>query len=248
MYLFLIVGAAVVLLAVSGVVLVRSRLKRFSREVFGTDSIAEGLKKIDDTVAETPKSVSSMTRLMEPQIVRDFPDFVWEEFRHKAENMLTSAFLAISANDIRRLQGASADVQAQVRNCIAENEAAGIQETYTQIRIHQTEIAGYHKKDGKCTITIQSAVEYYHCKIQDGHVTEGSKERKEQAKYNMELLYIQDSDKADGNALGTVCPCCGAPVRTLGHMVCEYCGSAVTPVNTKIWELHKYYEVDYRHA
>lgn len=244
----LVVIIVILLLAAVGVVLVRYRLRQFSREMFGTDSISEGLKRIDDEVSERPKSVSSMTRLMEPQIRRDFPDFVWEEFKHKAENMLTSAFLAVSANDISRLQGASEDVQAQVRNCIAENEAADIRESYSQIKIHQTEVSGYQKKDGKCVITIQSAVEYYHYKMKDSIVTEGSKERKEQTKYNMELLYIQDSDKAGGNAIGTVCPCCGAPVRTLGNMVCEYCGTAVTPVNTKVWELHKYYEVDYRHA
>ena len=125
MILFLV--TVTVLLAVAGVIVivVKSRLKRFSREVFGTDSIAEGLKRIDEDVAETPKSVSSMTRLMEPQIVRDFPDFVWEEFKHKAENMLTSAFLAVSENNEDCLQDASEEVRLQVRNCIAENEAAG---------------------------------------------------------------------------------------------------------------------------
>ncbi len=248
MILFLV--TVTVLLAVAGVIVivVKSRLKRFSREVFGTDSIAEGLKRIDEDVAETPKSVSSMTRLMEPQIVRDFPDFVWEEFKHKAENMLTSAFLAVSENNEDCLQDASEEVRLQVRNCIAENEAAGIQETFTNVKIHQTEIAGYKKGGGKCVITIQSAVEYIHCKMQGENVLEGSRERKKQTKYNMELLYIQDFDRTEGTAVGTVCPCCGAPVKTLGNMVCEYCGSAVTPVNVKVWALNKYYEVDYRHV
>ena len=39
------------------------------------------------------------------------------------------------------------------------------------------------------------------------------------------------------------CPNCGAPVKKLGAMYCEYCGSAVTPINLKVWTLHKFYEV-----
>ena len=37
-------------------------------------------------------------------------------------------------------------------------------------------------------------------------------------------------------------------VTLLGAMYCEYCGSAVTPINLKVWTFHKYYEVDYNHV
>lgn len=36
-----------------------------------------------------------------------------------------------------------------------------------------------------------------------------------------------------GSAVGTTCPNCGAPVRSLGAKKCEYCGSYVEPVNIK---------------
>lgn len=49
------------------------------------------------------------------------------------------------------------------------------------------------------------------------------------------------------NAYGTRCTHCGAPIRRLGNMICEYCGSGVTPINIKVWSLHKFYEVDYNH-
>ena len=39
------------------------------------------------------------------------------------------------------------------------------------------------------------------------------------------------------------CPNCGAPIKNLGAMYCEYCGLAVTPINLKVWTLHKFYEV-----
>ena len=248
-YVGLGVFAAVLVVAGIGALVVRNKLRDFSRSVFGTDSIADGLNRQADDVANTPKSVSSMTRIMEPQIVRDFPEFVWEEFKHKAENMLTSALIAISTENEDRLEEASEDVHLQVRNSIAANQASGVRETYNNIRIHRTEISNYRKEKGKCIITIQSAVEYYHYKVQGDRVVEGTKERKEQTKYNVELMYIQDADAVEiDNAVGTTCPHCGAPIKNLGNMVCEYCGSSVTPINIKVWTLHKYYEVDYNHV
>lgn len=244
-----IMSICIAVTAVSLVVVcvIRSRVRDFSRQVFGTDSIAEGLNRQADLAAETPKSVSGMTRLFEPQIRRDFPDFSWEEFKHRAENMLVSALLAVSGENLEGLSEASPEVRQQVENRIRDNEAAGIKETYREIKIHQTEMADYRKEKGTCTLTIQSAVEYYHDREKIGQ-PENRAQRKTQTKYNLELLYIQDSDAAGlESAVGTTCPCCGAPVRNLGAMFCEYCGAAVTPVNIKVWSLHKFYEVDYNH-
>jgi hypothetical protein len=243
-YIGLGVFAGVVVLGTAGTFVVRHKLRDFSRSVFGTDSIAEGLNQQADILADTPKSVSSMTRLMEPQIMRDFPDFVWDEFKHKAENMLTSALLAISTENIDKLVEASQELRDQIANTIAMNQAESVKETYREVRIHQTEIANYRKEQGKCIITIQSAVEYYHYKTREDRVTEGSNERKKQTKYNMELMYIQNSEVAQiDNAVGTTCPNCGAPIHNLGTMVCEYCGLAVTPINIKVWSLHKLYQL-----
>jgi len=240
------VFAAIVVVGAAAALVIRHKLREFSRSVFGTDSIAEGINKQADLAAESPKSVSGMTRLMEPQIMKDFPEFVWEEFKHRAENMLISALLAISTEDGEKLEEASPEVRQQVENIIAENRALGVRETYRDVRIHQTEIANYRKEMGKCVITIQSAVEYYHYKVNGDRVVEGSQERKKQTKYNVELLYIQDSDIVEGgNAVGTTCPNCGAPIRNLGVKVCEYCGLGVTPINIKVWSLHKFYQVGY---
>ena len=228
---------------------ITQKLRSFSKALFGTTDFIEGWNRQADVLAETPKSVSSMTRIMEPQIMRDFPEFSWEEFKHKAENMLTSAFLAISANNPGSLVDASEDVKKQVINIIESNRLNGVGETYSDVEIHQTEIANYTKSDGKCVITIQSAVGYLHYKMRDGKVIAGDKNRKTQTKYNMELVYIQDSDLTTlDNAVGTTCPNCGAPVKSLGHKFCEYCGLRITPVNVKVWSLHKFYEVDYNRS
>lgn len=203
-------------------------------------------KKALKVNAEMPKSVSAMTRLMEPQIMRDFPEFSWEEFKQKAENMLVSALLAISANQPERMLEGSEDIKKQVRNIVEDNRANNIGETYADIQIHQTEIADYKKQNGKCVIVIQCAVGYLYYKMQDGEVVAGDRKRRTQTKYNIELVYIQDTEAAKlDNAVGTTCPQCGAPVKTLGAKYCEYCGSGIIPLNIHVWSLHKFYEVDY---
>ena len=189
------VFAGIVVLGVAGGLTIRNKLRNVSRQLFGTESIVDGLNRQADIAAETPKSVSGMTRLMEPQIMRDFPDFNWSEFKHRAENMLTSALLAISSERPERLVDASEEVKNQVLNIIADNQAAQVREVYNNIKIHQTEISNYRKDKGNCIIVIQSAVEYYHYKVSGDHVTEGSKERKVQTKYNVELLYVQDGEE-----------------------------------------------------
>lgn len=212
-------------------------------------SIASKLHKEGELFDEEPKSVAAMTRIFEPQIMRDFPEFSWEEFKHKSENMLVSALLAISAENPARLVESSEDIKKQVVNMIEDNRARGISETYSDITIHQTEIANYQKMNGKCVITIQSAVGALYCKMQDGKLIRGDKKYKTQSKYNVELVYIQDKELAgEGTAMGTVCPQCGAPIKRLGSKFCEYCGAGVVPINIRVWSLHKFYEVDYNQS
>ncbi len=247
--IFLVILAALLGGGFYGYHVIRTKIESFSRAAFGTKSLVEGLEQQADLIAETPKSVSGMTRIFEPQIQKDFPDFNLVQFKNKAENMLISALQAISAGNVSLLRETSNELTEQVRNQIQANAAEGVTETYRQIHIHRTEITNYVKREGKCIITFQSAVEYFHYKEKDGRVTDGDKERKQQTKYNIEVMYIQNEKLAKlDNAVGTTCPNCGAPIVKLGALYCEYCGTAVTPINLKVWTLHRYYEVDYHHV
>lgn len=241
--------AAIILagLAVAGYIgyrCIKAKLRQISRAAFGTDSLIEGWEKQADELAATPKSISGMTRIYGPQIQKDFPDFNLEEFKNMAENMLTSALTAISAGNISLLKESTEEVRRQVNNRITDNKQAGIREVYERIRIHQTEITSYVKRQGTCMITFQSAVEHLYYKEKDGNLLAGDKKRLTQTKYNIELMYVQNADLAGmGNATGTTCPNCGAPITNLGAMYCEYCGLAVTAINIKVWNLHQFYEV-----
>ncbi len=229
---------------------IKRKVRQVSRMAFGTDSLVEGWQKQAKELSVTPKSVSGMTRIYEPQIQRDFPEFNWVQFKNKAENMLISAFAAISEGRSELLQEAAPELSGQIQNRIIANRQAEVTETYRQVKIHRTEIARYEKKQGKCIITLQSAVEHYHYKEQYGKLLEGSRELLEQTKYNTELMYVQNAKEANlDRSVGVTCPHCGAPVTMLGEdRHCEYCGSPVVPINIQVWTLHKFYEVDYHHV
>ena len=64
---------------------------------------------------------------------------------------------------------------------------------------------------------------------------------RQQNRYNMELVYVQDMTKAGDYATAVVatCPNCGAPITRLGSKFCEYCGTGVTPIDIRVWKLHR---------
>lgn len=164
-----------------------------------------------------------------------------------AEEALKRSLTAITAHDADCLNDMSEQLREQVESRISDQEASGIQEVFKGIRVHQTEIAKYEKRNGRCIVTPQSAVEYIHYKEKDGKPFRGRRDTTEQAKYNMELMYIQDADAAkEDHGVGLTCPNCGAPVTALGVKRCDYCGGEVIPINLNVWSLQNFYEVTYQ--
>ncbi len=283
---------------------IRRQVRMISKAMFGTPSLAEGLERQADILAETPKSVSGMTKLCLPQIEADFPEFHWAQWKQMCENMLKAYLEALSSQNVTALEGGSLgkpweqnssdqmltangkgskmsvsavseELRKQVELRIEDQRRRGVRESYRQVRIHQTEISRYQKEAGMCIIKLQSAVEYYYEEIKkeeepgngagswwvnesrnesrrsgkaEGARQRGNKKseiqdkiRKEQTRYNMELIYIQDLSKIKdlATAIGVTCPNCGAPITRLGSKFCEYCGTGVMPVDVRVWKLHR---------
>lgn len=243
---------------------IKRKLRLISRLVFGKDSMIEGLKSQDGRLATTPKSVSGMTSIYLPQIQRDFPEFSLPEFVRKSENQLKACLGAVEAERIDGLSQASGDLQNQIRLWIEDNRRRGVHQHFGKIKIHRTEIARYRKQEGSCVITLQSALEYEYWEEQEeakesgkeGEKSRRGRKRAEkirevnrvphmvQARYNMELMYVQDTGKllSESNAVAVTCPQCGAPVAKLGSKYCEYCGSGIEPVNIRVWSLNRIQE------
>lgn len=227
----------------------KNKVREFSRTVYGTDTIAEGIKNQEIEYATTPKSVSGITSLCLPQINKDFPEFNYAEFKQIAESQLKAVLLSIDAKDILLLEDADEALKNQVIVEIEDYNQQGLRRCYDKIKIHRTEIAKYQKQSGICRLVLQSAVGYITYLTSDtGEIVSGSKSNLKQTRYNMELVYVQDYDLAvqaiGDNSLGITCPNCGAPVKSLGNKFCEYCGTKIIEVNLNVWKVHAYKEIE----
>ncbi len=221
-----------------------------ARDMYGTNSIVDALNQSQKTAQDEHKSVNSMTKTYLPQIMRDFPEFSYDQFKTKAEHALLSALAAISNDNTGLIKDASEEFKVKVRSLIEMNQANELDEDYSDCVIHQTEITAYTKLAGICRITLQSALEYYHTvrRKSDGKVIQGKDGVKAQDRYNVELIYIQDKTKMEkighGNdSIGSHCPNCGAPVTSLGAKHCEYCGTALTQINLLVWSINNFTKV-----
>ena len=77
---------------------------------------------------------------------------------------------------------------------------------------------------------------------ENGKLIGGSEERKEQAKYNVELVYIQNQDMVENQedaGLALNCPNCGAPLPGLGAKKCIYCDTPIVEYNLRIWNFSR---------
>ena len=242
--LILIIVMLVLLLIVIGAIYygvykLKQKTRQFSRQVFGTDSLMEGFDQIEAEYAVTPKSVSAMTSLYLPRITRDFPEFSYDEMKEKAQNVLTSYLLAINDFNPGRLTEGNSELKNKLEHEISLLKNRDQREHFDKIKIHRTEISGYTKKSGRCIITMQTSVQYYHYITDNsGRVISGSKDVLFQSKYETDLIYIQDRALVEGDlgdAEGLNCPNCGAPITNLGSKFCEYCGTGVVTYNIHVW-------------
>ena len=162
--------------------------------VFGKGGLIEEYKRQEQMLEETPKSVASMTRIFAPQISRDFPGMNLEQFEALAQQQLVAALQAVSAGNLESVARASDELKEQVSRQIEGNRAAGVRETYEQIRIHQTEISNYEKKRHLCD-----------------HISECGRAFPLQGKSGQNYLGIQRPEAADKVQYGVaLCTGCGA--------------------------------------
>ena len=229
--LILIIAAGV------AVFYIKKQLTTVSRNAFGTDSFLEGVRQQEKIYAETPKSVAGMTSFYLPRIQRDFPELSVPEMMQKSENQIKAALHAVEAQDLSLIADASEEFKKQIRLWIDENKKQGICEQFQNVHIHKTAISRYEKQAGCCIIKFQSAVEYRYAKWNRNE--ERPEPKMTQTRYDMEWVYVQDVEKLpkEKRAMGLNCPNCGAPVSQVGAKFCEYCGSAVEPINIRVWSL-----------
>lgn len=239
----LIVLMIVILMLIRKGILAFRRVKRkvedTSMMLFDTPDLQEGIRRQNLSAQTTPKSVAGVTSIYLPLIMKDFPDFHYEEMRVRSENVLVSYLQSIDENDASQLSEGTNELKEKLSMHIEMLQNRNQEEHFKEIKTHRTEIYKYRKQKGRCSIVFQTSVQYKHYVLENSKVIQGNTDFLEQSRYNVEVMYIQDRDIVEENgqdaSLAMNCPNCGAPLKMLGAKKCEYCGSPVLELNIKVW-------------
>ena len=214
------------------------------KTIFGA---AKNAKQIAEEDAYRQKNVSGITKLLEPEILRDFPDFNKNLLYSIAESNLRKIFSAI---ENKSLAGIDKDeelilILPKLKEKIEDIKERKVEIKYVDIVFHENAIKKYEKVKGMATVTISTTLEYY-------YKNSDKKENlcnniKRQTRYTCEFVYIYDETKLEkkNNIIVINCPNCGAPLRNLELGECEYCSSHFEPINLKLWKMSSYKE-DYK--
>ena len=227
---------------------IREKVRNFTKMAFGADTISESFDKMEREAEITPKSVSAATSLYLPRILQDFPEFHFEEMKNRAENVLVGFLQGIDSKSMSKLTASTtSELREKLNMKINALDNENAEEHFRNIQIHRTEIKTYRKMKGRCSILFQSSVQYNHYKERDGQIISGKKDKLEQSRYNVEMIYIQDRDVVENQAdsgLAMNCPNCGAPLPKLGAKKCLYCDTPIVEFSIKIWHFSDVDEVE----
>lgn len=218
---------------------VKRHVKEITREAYGTDDVGKAFKMAKKDMTETPKSISRMTSLMLPKIMKDFPEFNYDEMKVRAKNLVKGYLLALMNQDIKELPEGNPDLKKKLQLAIENQKNEGVRVYYNNIKFHDIQISRYENRAGVCRILFQTSLECIHYVLdKDENVVSGEKDYKLQTRFETELVYIQDREVVDKDIdglCGLVCPNCGGPIRNLGSKFCEYCGTGIVEYNIRVW-------------
>ncbi|MBQ7766061.1 MAG: hypothetical protein IJ397_04380 [Lachnospiraceae bacterium] len=217
---------------------VTNTVKGVSKAVYGTTNVVEGVKRQQFEHATTPRTISNMSGIYLPQIQKDFPEFHYDEMRERAKNVLTSYLYCIDQDSPSKLSEGNDELKNALNMHLQLLKDRNYDEHFERMKIHKCEISNYVKKEGLCTVTFQAAIQYYHYILEGDRIKTGRKDQMTQAKYEIQLMYVQNRDLAKesaNSAMGINCPNCAAPISNLGAKHCIYCGTPIVEFNIHAW-------------
>ena len=235
---------AILVLIVIIILIILSVYYKFKRTlgISNFNSFLDEVKQNDRNNYATKKSISGMTRILEPLIIKDFPDFNLRHLYSSIETNLSSILNAKTKLDPSYLNKGLNLIKGKIAKEIHDMKDEDIIQKYTNIRFNSHALKSYKKNNGTATITTTSSVSYnYESNLDERKYDDLRCE----TKYECEFIYIYDEDKfkEKQKSFGVHCPNCGAPVKGLGDLTCSYCGSNVKKVNLRNWEMASFKEV-----
>ena len=130
-------------------------------------NIIDGAAKMKEESVNTPKTLSGMTSLIMPQIVKEFSDFNENLIYNKTEKGLRAVFNSLNANELRGLDEFPL-LKDQLEAIIKEHIANNIQENFSNIHFHGFAIEDYKKYNGVATVSVTTAISYFYTNTVNG--------------------------------------------------------------------------------
>lgn len=199
------------------------------------------------------KDVTGMTKLLEPTIIKDFPDFNKEILYNKVEANLIKIFNALENRNYKTVLNDDElrFVFPALKEKIEDLVSFDMNVKYDAVNFHKHAIKSYEKRNGVATIAISSTLEYYYeeSSNQNKKISKYFKNVKKQTRYTTKFINVYDESKQKeyGLVFGISCPNCGAPLKRLDIGTCEYCSAEYSTthldsINLKIWKMSSYKE------
>ncbi len=237
----IVTALIIVAIIVAGILVViaviKHKLNRMTRQYLGM-GLDETARLISDGLkaeATTPKSISNMSAVYKPKLMRDFPQMTYEQFETLAKNAFLSALTAIESEDVQRLENTTRGFTQHIENIIADNRSRGITEHFDDIKIHRVSIADYKSTADSARAVFEISFQCLHFLSES---SEKDKDTLSQLAASVTLVYSRETFEDSDNAVfAHNCPNCGAPIYGVGKdTVCKYCGSGFTEKDvTKVW-------------
>lgn len=223
---------------------IRFKLDRFLKSAINMTSKKAARELLTAYKAETdmPLPISQLTAVYKPKIMRDFPETSYEFMEKLAINSLLCAFNCIENLDISDIENSfEGPIQSQVQNVIDDLKSRDERAVYNNVKVHKASISNYKNDNKEATATFEISLEYFQYTQRNGKVISGSRDKKTQAVYKVELLYSQDIEKGLSTVYANNCPNCGAPASCMGSdKSCAYCGSHLVEISSRVWQVAGY--------
>jgi len=220
-----------------------SKFRQIAREAgFGDmKNVMKEIKTSSDAIRYNKKSISGMTRLLEPTIQADFPKFNKNELYSMCERDLRTIFKCLenkSSENLNEIPLLKESILKQISD-LSEDK---IDINYSGILFHDFAIRNYEKKNGAATVDIAVALQYDYQEFKDNKLIKDNKTV--QKRYSCKYVYIYDQSLfgKHEHVFGIHCPNCGAAVVDLGEKQCRYCQAHIEDINLSSWQLSSYKE------
>lgn len=241
--ILLIILIVLIIIILLGVLFIYNKAKSFTKSLGfnNISSLAEMIKDSDEEAKYRHKTISGMTDILMPTILKDFPNFNESVIYNKVETSLQAIFSSLSkkeVSDINELIAIKYNLEEQIKDM----QKSKIDINISEVVFHDHAIKSYKRDKDVLEIEINTSLEYFYKMSKKGEVVIEN-DYKKQTTYTTTFVYIyNEEDYIEGKNNFTLhCPNCGAPLKNIKNRFCPYCNSGVEDINLRNW-----YIIDYK--